>query len=762
MKEFWNRPSRPCAGTGLLTSRHFPDELQGNFLNCNVISFQGIYRVKVSEDGSGLKGETLEPLISSTDPNFRPTAVNVGPDGAVYFCDWQNPIIGHMQHHLRDPNRDHEHGRIYRITCEGRAVSKRPRIDGQSIPALLKLLKEPENQVRELAKVELGKHKTSEVIPAVRKWAAALDSRDSNYQHNLLEALWVQQWHNVLDAELLNRLLHSPDPRARAAAGRVLCYCRDRVPDALALFKTLADDENPRVRLEAVRAASFFQTAEAADVAFTALNHPTDYYLEYTLKETLRQLDSLWKKALENGSPLAARWSEPRYKAARDFVFRTLTTPELLKLPRSPMVLETILSRPEVSDSDRVTALATLAGSKQTGMVSVLFAELDAEGAFSGKLAATDSSQTGTTLGSLSRLLPYQNPDQLKPVRRKLATMTTSSDEELRQHAWAALVLTDDGFDSVWNEAKNPDAQADLLNGIPHLTNPDLRSRAFNRVTPIIEDRAANPAVLRAAIHALVSMSDQHQAAFKILAGLIERKSEVPSAARGLRVIPRPKWQKSEAARAGTALATWCKAVPASDRTTQEFSETVQLANDLASSLPPEQATALRADLQGLKISSFVIRAVREQMRYDTPRLVVEAGKPFEIIFENADFMPHNLVVVEPNTREKVGLAANSMQPEDLDKQKRSYIPSTPGILAATRLLQTGQRQTLKLTAPSVTGDYEYVCTFPGHYQVMWGRLVITKDPEAYLTANPEPVLPSPASEASLDGSPQHPHDHGH
>src|SRR6266542_3291378 len=124
MKEFWNRPSRPCPGTGLLTSRHFPEEFQGNFLNCNVISFQGIYRVKVSEEGSGLRGETLEPLISSSDPNFRPSAVNVGPDGAIYFCDWHNPIIGHMQHHIRDPNRDHQHGRIYRITYQGRALLK--------------------------------------------------------------------------------------------------------------------------------------------------------------------------------------------------------------------------------------------------------------------------------------------------------------------------------------------------------------------------------------------------------------------------------------------------------------------------------------------------------------------------------------------------------------------------------------------------------------------------------------------------------------
>src|SRR4029078_9093002 len=97
--------------------------------NLNVISFQGVYRVAVSEDGSGLKGETKEDLISSSHPNFRPICISTGPDGAIYFADWHNPIIGHMQHHLRDPNRDHAHGRIYRMTYEGRPLTQAPKID---------------------------------------------------------------------------------------------------------------------------------------------------------------------------------------------------------------------------------------------------------------------------------------------------------------------------------------------------------------------------------------------------------------------------------------------------------------------------------------------------------------------------------------------------------------------------------------------------------------------------------------------------------
>jgi len=316
MKQFWKRPSRPCPGTGLISSRHFPEEFQGNFLNCNVIGFQGIYRVKVTEEGSGLKGETLgvtrvqnaagkdvekiEGLVSSDDPNFRPSAVCVAPDGSIYFADWAKPLIGHMQHHIRDPHRDKSHGRIYRITYEGRPLLKVAKVDGEPVGKLLDLLTTPENDVRTRAKIELSKHESPEVIAALKKWVAGLDPKDKDYEHHLTEALWVHQWHNVVDEVFLQRMLRSPDYHARAAATRVLCYWRDRVKDPLALLEVQVKDESPRVRLEAIRACSFFKTAKAAEVALSALDKETDpnkpdYYIKYCLDETMKQLDKYTK-----------------------------------------------------------------------------------------------------------------------------------------------------------------------------------------------------------------------------------------------------------------------------------------------------------------------------------------------------------------------------------------------------------------------------------------------------------------------------------
>ncbi len=873
MKEFWDRPSRPCPGTGILTSRHFPEEFQGNFLNINVISFQGIYRVKVSEDGSGLKGETKENLISSSDPNFRPIAVSTGPDGAIYFLDWHKPLIGHMQHHLRDPNRDKTHGRIYRITYPGRDLMKPAKIDGQPIEALLELLKEPENQTRELAKIELGKRDSAKVIAAVDRWAAALDPKDPAYQHHMMEALWVHQWHNVVDAKLLATLLKSPTPEARAAAARVLCYWRDRVPDALGLFKTLAEDPAPRVRLEGVRAASFYREPAAADVALASLKQPTDYYLDYCLRETLRQLEPYWRKAIADGRPVAA--GNP---AGLKFLISRLSTTELLSLPRSAEVSQAILFRGDTTDADRSGALDSLAKAHGTTRLNELFVVLNSA-------AKSDPA----ILGNLARQLPLQPASDLKAVRPKLATLATEGGSpEVRQAAWASLALADGSFDTAWaTAAKSSASLTELLNGIPFLNDADFRAKAYSKVKPLLGDlpadlvaaakahpggegrfvrielprngtltlaevqvwsagqniapqgkasqsstsnggvasRAidgrtdgtfasgtethtqedeANPwweldlggdrpidsvtvwnrtegelgkrlegytlnildgtrreafkktgnaapapsatvtvggdplaALRRAAIRASVSMNTEPEAVFTALTGLIDHGDQVVAAAQGLRNLPRVSWPKDQAALAVVGLIRWARGVPAVGRTAQDYVEAVQTADDLAGLLPTEKAIAFRKDLKELRVSVFVVRTVREQMRYDVPRLVVEADKQFEVIFANDDFMPHNLVFVKPGTREQIGTLTATMKPEERDSKGRTYVPNNPAIFAATKLVEAGQKETLKLTAPSAEGTYEFVCTFPGHFTLMWGTLVVTKDVDTYLAAHP-------------------------
>jgi hypothetical protein len=247
------------------------------------------YRFK--DEGSGFAADPVEPLLRSADPNFRPVDLQFGPDGALYVLDWFNPLIGHMQHNLRDPNRDKSHGRIWRITYRHKPLLDPPSIAGEPIEQLLELLKAYEYRTRAAVRRELRSRDTAEVVAAVDNWVAGLKRDDADFEHHRLEALWVRQHHDAVDESLLADILNSSNPHVRAAATRVLCYWRDRVSNPITMLQERVNDEHPRVRLEAVRALSFFDSQQALDIAVESLAYEQDEYLEYALKETLATLE---------------------------------------------------------------------------------------------------------------------------------------------------------------------------------------------------------------------------------------------------------------------------------------------------------------------------------------------------------------------------------------------------------------------------------------------------------------------------------------
>ncbi len=290
---FYKKRTRPLAGCAIISSRHFPDDMQGNFLVTNCIGDRGVLNHEVREQGSGFVGSEVDPIIMCDDGNFRPVDVQIAPDGSLYIVDWHNALIGHLQHNLREPNRDHSHGRIWRVKHKTRPLLQPARIAGEPIEALLELLKVPEDRTRYRVRRELAARTGGEVVAATKQWIAGLDTSDPNYEHHLLEALWVHQTVNVLDAELLGQVLTANDHRARAAATRVLSFWIDAIPNSMELLQAGVNDAHPRVRLEAVRALSFAKSDQAMEIALGVLDHDMDEYLQYTLDETMRQLESL-------------------------------------------------------------------------------------------------------------------------------------------------------------------------------------------------------------------------------------------------------------------------------------------------------------------------------------------------------------------------------------------------------------------------------------------------------------------------------------
>jgi putative membrane-bound dehydrogenase-like protein len=127
----------------IIGTRALPEDIQG----CALIAgyFGGVVELhRFADAGSGFKTTQLPKLMKSSSSSFRPVDVSVGPDGAIYFADWFNPIIGHYQASYADPRRDKTHGRIWRITAKGRTPVKQPNLAAMQPAELLAQLHSPE------------------------------------------------------------------------------------------------------------------------------------------------------------------------------------------------------------------------------------------------------------------------------------------------------------------------------------------------------------------------------------------------------------------------------------------------------------------------------------------------------------------------------------------------------------------------------------------------------------------------------------------
>lgn len=265
---------RPTSGLEFVSSRHFPDEVQGDMLFNNAIGFLGAKQHQVIEDGTGFTTEYRHDLFVSDDLNFRPVDLEFAPDGSLYVVDWHNALIGHMQHSARDPNRDHVHGRIYRITYPSRPLVTPPQVAGASISVLLENLKLPEYRARYRTRRELRANDADSVTAAASAWAA--QQSDDRLK---LEALWVTWGADQIDQELLAELLQSEDYRIRSAAVRAVRFNDHQIAAHTDLIKTAASDSHGRVRLEAITAASQFDRETGEAILAIAEAHGIDDHM---------------------------------------------------------------------------------------------------------------------------------------------------------------------------------------------------------------------------------------------------------------------------------------------------------------------------------------------------------------------------------------------------------------------------------------------------------------------------------------------------
>lgn len=124
------------------------------------------------------------------------------------------------------------------------------------------------------------------------------------------------------------------------------------------------------------------------------------------------------------------------------------------------------------------------------------------------------------------------------------------------------------------------------------------------------------------------------------------------------------------------------------------------------------------------QVDQSVVVGTKPGLKFDVQKLTLKAGSRVRLVFQNTDDMLHNLVIVQPNSAIKVGEMALTLGLDGLSKQ---YIPDTDMVLFYTNLLEPNMNETIYFQVPEEPGEYEFVCTVPGHYFAMRGLLLVVK-----------------------------------
>ena len=125
------------------------------------------------------------------------------------------------------------------------------------------------------------------------------------------------------------------------------------------------------------------------------------------------------------------------------------------------------------------------------------------------------------------------------------------------------------------------------------------------------------------------------------------------------------------------------------------------------------------------------IQTLPEQMSFDLKWFVVEAGKSVQIVFSNPDVMSHNLLVGKPGSLREIATASGQLT-ISADPNVKSFVPDSPLVLQATRLLNWGETDRLGFNAPPEPGEYPFLCTFPGHWVRMYGVMLVVSNLDAW------------------------------
>ena len=129
---------------------------------------------------------------------------------------------------------------------------------------------------------------------------------------------------------------------------------------------------------------------------------------------------------------------------------------------------------------------------------------------------------------------------------------------------------------------------------------------------------------------------------------------------------------------------------------------------------------------------TIVVSTMVAQMKYDRSSFSVRPGEIIRIILKNPDDLPHNLVLCKPakgNENDKGKEISDAVIALGERGVLQNWLPEKhPRVVGHTSMVNPKEEGSFTLIVPNKEGPYPYVCTFPGHAQLMNGVMIVSKN----------------------------------
>ncbi|MFT5302453.1 MAG: putative heme-binding domain-containing protein [Mariniblastus sp.] len=406
------------------------------------------------------------------------------------------------------------------------------------------------------------------------------------------------------------------------------------------------------------------------------------------------------------------------------YQLKRLDNARLLMVERSDddqkylLVHEEIIRRDGMAKNDRDNALRAIATINGTDPVKELLALIPT-------LDETDREEGGVAR-QLAGLLLSQSTDLLKSHTADLSVATRSGHLSLQLAGFSGLLSSGESKLAFELTQGNPEAKSALLDSIPLLANQKARNSLHSEVLQSL-DETSPVEVRRSALNALGSINADPALNFKSVGPLVSNLDLRRAAVLVLLKVPRKFRDPSTASQLAKFLVGHAEATSPADRTSNEFVQAMQLADQVLGLVDKVTSDEYRRRLGEVTVRVVLIHTVDEEMKYDIPWFAVQAGRDVQVLLKNEDLMAHNLVITKPDALEEVALLAAAEGPK-VGSSGKQYVPISDKILFATEMVQAEKQVRLTFTAPTEPGEYPYVCTFPGHWMRMYGVMVVVDD----------------------------------